>query len=149
MIKDAGRVLGVDPGEKRIGLSISDPTQTIASPLAVVEHQSRTEDAIKIISTAVEQGAVLIILGHPDDFDEEPSFQGRKSIRLRDELALQGNIPVQLWSEYGSTQEAQSARRKMGVPRAKRSGHLDDLAATVILQSYLNSQMDEEINENT
>ena len=149
MIKDAGRVLGVDPGDKRIGLSISDPTQTIASPLAVIEHQSRTEDAFKIINTAMEQGAILIILGHPDDLDEEPSFQGRKSIRLRDELTLQGNIPVQLWSEYGSTQEAQSARRKMGVPRKKRSGHLDDLAATIILQSYLNSQLDEEMNENT
>ena len=149
MIKDAGRILGIDPGDKRIGLSISDPTQTIASPLAVIEHQSRTEDAFKIISTAMEQGAVLIILGYPDDLDEEPSFQGRKSIRLRDELTLQGNIPVQFWSEYGSTQEAQSARRKMGVPRAKRAGHLDDLAATVILQSYLNSQIDDELNENT
>jgi putative Holliday junction resolvase len=148
MIKDAGRILGVDPGDKRIGLSISDPTQTIASPLTVIEHQSRTEDAFKIISTAMEQGAVLIILGHPDDLDEEPSFQGRKSIRLKDELTLQGSIPVQLWSEYGSTQKAQAARRKMGVPRAKRAGHLDDLAATVILQSYLNSQMDDELNEN-
>jgi putative Holliday junction resolvase len=149
MIKDAGRVLGVDPGDKRIGLSISDPTQTIASPLDVIEHQSRTKDAGKIINAAGEQGAVLIILGYPDDLDEEPSFQGRKSIRLRDELTLQGNIPVQLWNEYGSTKEAQSARRKMGVPRAKRTGHLDDLAATVILQSYLNSQLDEEINETT
>lgn len=148
MIKDAGRILGIDPGDKRIGLSISDPTQTIASPLAVIEHQSRTKDAFKIISTAMEQGAVLIILGHPDELDEEPSFQGRKSIRLRDELTLQGNIPVQLWNEYGSTQEAQNARRKMGVTRAKRAGHLDDLAATVILQSYLNSQMDDEMNEN-
>ena len=149
MIKDAGRILGVDPGDKRIGLSISDPTQTIASPLTVIEHQSRTENAFKIISTAMEQGAVLIILGHPDDLDEEPSFQGRKSIRLRDELTLQGNIPVQLGSEYGSTQKAQAARRKMGVSRAKRAGHLDDLAATVILQSYLNSQLDDELNENT
>ena len=149
MIKDAGRILGVDPGDKRIGLSISDPTQTIASPLTVIEHQSRTENAFKIISTAMEQGAVLIILGHPDDLDEEPSFQGRKSIRPRDELTLHGHIPVQLWSEYGSTQKAQAARRKMGVPRAKRAGHLDDLAATVILQSYLNSQLDDELNENT
>lgn len=148
MINYNGRILGIDPGEKRIGLSISDPSQTIASPLDVIDHRSRKEDAIKIISTAEENGAVLIIVGTPDELDQEPSFQGRKSIRLRDELLLQGNIPTQLWNEYGSTKEAQSARREMGVPRKKRTGHLDDLAATVILQSYLNTQQ-EKNNENT
>jgi putative Holliday junction resolvase len=148
MINHVGRILGVDPGEKRIGLAISDPSQTIASPLTVIEHQSRTKDAINIVNAALEQDAVLIIVGYPDELNEEPSFQGRKSIRLKDELLLQGNIPVQFWNEYGSTKEAQAARRKMGVPRYKRSGHLDDLAATVILQSYLDSQLDDEFNEN-
>ncbi len=143
-----GRVLGVDPGEKRIGLSISDPTQTIASPLIVIDHQSRSEDALRIINAAEEYEAVLIIVGTPDEMDQEPSFQGRKSIRLRDELLLQGSIPIQLWNEYRSTKKAQSARREMGVPRKKRAGHLDDLAATVILQSYLNAQQDKTRNEN-
>jgi len=147
MINNTGRILGVDPGDKRIGLSISDPTQTIASPLTVIEHQSRTEDAIRILSEALDNDAVLIIVGYPDENEYAPGFQGRKSIRLRDELRLRGDIPVKLWNEYGSTKEAQSARRKMGVSRQKRSGHLDDLAATVILQSYLDSQMDEGIDE--
>ena len=148
MENNPGRVLAVDPGEKRIGLAISDPTQTIASPLVVIDHISRTENAQKIINIAVEHGAVLIIVGCADGWDDNPGFQAKKSIRLRDILIDQGDIPIQLWSEYGSTQEAQSARRMMGVTRKNRSGHLDDLAATVILQSYLNSRMDGGINEN-
>jgi putative Holliday junction resolvase len=147
MAKDPGRVLGVDPGEKRIGLALSDPSRTIASPLTVIEHQSRAKDARQIIDTALQYGAVLIILGYAEDWDGEAGYQGRKSLRLKDELTALGDIPVQLWSEYGSTQAAQGARRKMNLPRKKRSGHLDDLAATVILQSYLDAQLDGEVKE--
>jgi len=147
MNKDPGRILGVDPGEKRIGLALSDPSQTIASPLEVIEHRSRKEDAQLIVKKAEENEVVLIILGYADDWDGKASYQARISLRLRDELLAVGNIPVELWSEYGSTQKAQIARRMMNTTRKKRTGHLDDLAATVILQSYLNSQTDGELNE--
>ena len=135
-----GRILGIDPGERRIGLAISDPSQTIASPMGVIEHKSRQEDAQLIINKAVENDVVLIVLGYADDWNGDPTIQGRSSIRLRDEILSAGTIPVELWSEYGSTKKAQTARRKMNTSRKKRAGHLDDLAATVILQSYLDSQ---------
>ena len=147
MKEDPGRVLGVDPGEKRIGLALSDPSQTIASPLEVIEHRSREEDAQLIIKKAAEKEVVLIILGFADDWDGKTSYQAKRSLRLRDELIAAGNIPVVLWSEYGSTQTAQTARRMMNTSRKKRAGHLDDLAATVILQSYLDSRLDGELNE--
>ena len=142
-----GRILGVDPGEKRIGLAISDPSQTIASPLGVIEHRSMKENAQLIITKAVENDVVLIVLGYADDWNGNPTYQGKSSIRLRDEILSAGNIQVELWSEYGSTKEAQSARRKMNTSRKKRAGHLDDLAATVILQSYLDSLMKGELDE--
>jgi putative Holliday junction resolvase len=139
-----GRILGIDPGEKRIGLAISDPTQTIASAVGVINHQSRQEDAKQIYNLAVEKDVVLIVLGYADDWDGKPTHQGNKTLRLRDEILALGNIQVHLWSEYGSTKKAQSARRLLNTSRKNRAGHLDDLAAVVILQSYLDSQQDGE-----
>ena len=134
-----GRVLGVDPGEKNIGLAISDPTGTIANPLSVIVHVARSEDARKIIQAAIEQEAVRIIVGQPLDSEGEIGPAARKSIRLAEEIRAQTELPVELWDETGSTQVARNARIAMGSRRKKRSGHLDSLAATVILQSYLDS----------
>ncbi len=67
-------------------------------------------------------------------------MQGRKAVRLAEVLQADGRFTILLWDESGSTQKAQAIRREMGVPRKKRSGHLDALAAAVILQEYLDTQ---------
>ncbi len=134
------RILGVDPGEKNIGIAISDPTATIANPLTVIKHSSRAEDAKVIANLAAENEAKLIILGQNLDEDGKPTFQGRKSTRLGGAIRAITDIPVQFWDESGSTKSARQARIDMNVSRKKRSGHLDELAATVILQSYLDSE---------
>ena len=133
------RILAVDPGEKRLGLAISDPSGTIANPLSVIQHSSRTFDAALIAQVANEQGAGQIVVGQALDDDGQPTPEGRRAARLADAIRLQTSLPVSLWDESGTTQAAQSAHRMMGVRRAKRKGHLDDIAATVILQSYLDS----------
>lgn len=134
------RILAVDPGEKRLGAAISDPTGTIANPLTVIKHVSRTIDAATIAQLAAEQQAGLIIVGHALDIDGTASPQGRRAERLAEAIRAQTDLPVELWDESGSTQAAQAARRAMGVSRRKRSGHLDDLAATYILQTYLDAR---------
>lgn len=136
---DPGRILAVDPGEKRLGLALSDPTQTIASPLIVLESQSMKIDALAILKEAEAQGAVLIIIGQPLHWDGTESAQSQKSTRLADLVKDIGTIPVELVDEFGTTQAAREARIKMNVSRAQRSGHLDDLAATILLQNYLDS----------
>jgi putative Holliday junction resolvase len=129
--------MAVDPGEKRIGLAISDPTATIASPLKVFQHVSRTLDAASIALAAAEQGAVLIVVGQALDGEGRVGPAARRAERLAEAIREQTSIPVVLWDESGSTQAARQARIQMGVSRAKRSGHLDEIAATYILQSYL------------
>jgi putative holliday junction resolvase len=136
---DPGRILAVDPGEKRLGLAISDPTRIIASPLDVILHQSRLEDAREILRIAVEQGATLILIGQALNWDGSPSPQAAGADKLADTIRAIGAIPVELVDEYGSTQKAQEIRREMNVTRNKRAGHLDDLAAAIILQNYLES----------
>ena len=134
------RILAVDPGSKNLGLALSDPTGTIANPLTIVKHVSRSEDAARIIQLALEHQAELIIVGQALDDEGIPNFEGRKAARLAAALRAQTDLQVILWDESFSTLTAQSARRELGAPKRKRRGHIDDLAATVILQSYLDAQ---------
>jgi len=130
-------VLAVDPGEKNIGLALSDPTGTIANPLVVIKHISRPRDATAITQVAVERGAACIVVGQALDENGQPTYTGRRALRLAAAIRTQTDIPVVLWDESSSTATARAARVAMGVSRNKRRGHLDKLAATVILQSYL------------
>ena len=134
------RILAVDPGEKRLGIAISDPSGTIANPLTVLRHVSRPIDAAAIAALASEHGAGLIIIGQVIDEQGNPTPQGRRSARLAAAIRTQTRLPVILWDESGSTQAARQARLQLGVSRAKRSGHLDELAATYILQTFLDAR---------
>ena len=131
------KILAIDPGEKKIGIAISDELGISAKPLAVIKHIQREKDAEQVAAIAAEKGAELIIVGQSLDEDGKPTFTGRKSARFAKALRTKTEIPVKLWDEFRSTQIARETRIKMGVSRKKRGGHLDDIAAAVILQSYL------------
>ena len=134
------RILAVDHGEKRIGLALSDPTATIASPLKVIEHISRLMDAAQVAAQAQENEVGLIVIGQSFDEEGRPNLAGRRAAKFAQTLQEQTTIPVVLWDESFSTQDAHAARIELGVPRKKRGGHQDALAAVVILQSYLDSR---------
>jgi putative Holliday junction resolvase len=134
-----GRILAVDPGEKRIGLAVSDETATIANPLGVVNHTARDADAKAVSTRANELGVVLIVVGQALDADGNIGPAARKAQRFADALRIHTSIPITFWDESGSTKTAQQTRRDMGVSKKKRSGHLDDLAAAIILQNYLDA----------
>ncbi|MFU8826404.1 MAG: Holliday junction resolvase RuvX [Brevefilum sp.] len=131
------KILGIDPGEKRIGVAISDPTGTIARPLCVIKHVAREADAERIAEIAQAEGVAIIVIGMALNADGEVGHQARKSQRFADVLRTKTAVPVELWDESGTTQAAQASRIALGVPRKKRQGHLDDLAASVLLQDYL------------
>ena len=134
------RILAVDHGEKRIGLALSDPTATIASPLKVIEHSSRLMDAAQVANLAEESEAGLIVIGQSFDEEGNPNLAGRRAARFAEALKEQTQVPVVLWDESFSTQDARTARIDLGVSRKKRTGHQDAFAAVVILQSYLESK---------
>lgn len=137
------RILAVDHGEKRIGLAISDPTGTIANPLTVITHASRVIDAAQVATIAADSKAGLIVIGQSLDEDGQPNLAGRRATRFANAVRQQTDLPVQLWDESFSTQKARVSRIRMGVSRKQRAGHLDEIAATVILQSYLDAQRGE------
>jgi putative Holliday junction resolvase len=133
------RILAVDHGEKHIGLAISDPTATIAGPLKVIEHISRLMDAAQVANLATENEVALIVIGQSYDEEGKPNLAGRRAAKFAEVLKEQTQIAVVLWDESFSTQEARAARIEMGVSRKKRAGHMDELAAVMILKSYLDA----------
>jgi len=143
-IRDGGwsialRIVAIDHGEKHIGLAISDPTATIASPLRVIRHVSRLLDAAQIANLAVENDVALIVIGQSYDEEGKPNLAGRRAAKFADALKEQTQIPIVLWDESFSTQDARATRIEMGVSRKKRAGHMDELAAVMILKSYLDA----------
>ena len=133
------RILAVDHGEKRIGLALSDPTGTVAKPLQVIKHVSRLLDAAQVADVATQHDAGLIVIGQSFDEEGNPNLAGRRAAKFAEALREQSSIPVVLWDESFSTQDARATRIEMGVSRKKRAGHMDELAAVMILKSYLDA----------
>jgi len=131
------KVLAVDPGDKRLGLAISDPTGTISRPLCVIEHEARAMDAQKIVKIAEQESVRLIVIGWALDSEGEVGYRARKSKRLADAVQDLTDVPVRMWDESGTTQAAIQSRIDMGVGRKNRQGHLDDVAASILLQDFL------------
>ncbi|MEP7137846.1 MAG: Holliday junction resolvase RuvX [Chloroflexota bacterium] len=134
------RILAVDHGEKRIGLALSDPTATFASPLSVIKHVSRLMDTAQVANLANENGVGLIVIGQSFDEEGNLNLAGRRAAKFAEALKEQTNIPVELFDESFSTQDARATRIEMGVSRKKRAGHMDELAAVMILRSYIETQ---------
>jgi putative Holliday junction resolvase len=134
------RILAVDHGEKRIGLALSDPTATIASPLQVIKHVSRLLDAAQVANLASDNEVGLIVIGQSFDEEGNPNLAGRRAAKFAEALKEQTNIPIELFDESFSTQDARATRIEMGASRKKRAGHMDELAAVMILRSYIDSR---------
>ncbi|PKN99901.1 MAG: Holliday junction resolvase RuvX [Chloroflexi bacterium HGW-Chloroflexi-4] len=132
-----GRIMAVDPGEKRIGLAISDETATLARGLGVIKHVSLKQDCIEITELAKKNEATRIIIGSPIGENNEDRPQTRHAQKVAEMLAEVSGLPVELWDENGSTNRAKEIRLESGAKRDKRGGHLDEVAAAVILQTWL------------
>ncbi|HEY3310148.1 MAG TPA: Holliday junction resolvase RuvX [Anaerolineales bacterium] len=133
------KILAVDHGQKNLGLAVSDETGMLARPLAIIPHISKALDAAQVAEQANEMAARRIIVGVSYDEAGEPNQAGRRAINFAEQLRLQTELPVELWDESLTTQDARAARIASGAPRKKRAGHLDDVAAAVLLQDYLDN----------
>jgi putative Holliday junction resolvase len=139
-----GRLMAVDPGEKHIGIAVSDPTATLASPLTVIDHVSLILDGAQIARLAEENQVRMIIVGLPTGGQGEEIPQTRHANKLIESIKNQTDLPIIGWDEWGSTQRARQTLIEMGSPRSKRGGHQDALAAAMILRVYIEAHMDGE-----
>jgi putative Holliday junction resolvase len=133
-----GRLLALDHGDKVIGLAVCDPSGTLARPLQLLYRRSRQEDFARIAHILAEQNAVGIVVGVPES---PPHIQGPTRAaavrRWAARLAAAVSVPVYLWNERYSTQDAEELLAAAGKKRPER---VDAHAAAVILQSFLDAQ---------
>ncbi len=135
------RILGIDYGEKRIGLAVSDEMEITARGIAVVERKSKKADLDAIARTLSESGAGAIVVGYPLRLDGSAGIQCEKVDRFIAALEEAFTIPVLAWDETLSTKEAEELMREAGVKRKKKRGMVDRIAAALILQDYLNKKV--------
>ena len=138
MSTDRGRLLGIDYGERRVGLAISDPTGTIASPAgAILRRAGKRPPVAEIIRRAESLEARGFVIGLPLDGngDETP-----RSVEVRGvaaELTKRTGLAVEMVDERYSTAAAKRAIHEMGGSSRDRKADVDALAATIILQQVL------------
>ena len=130
------RILGLDVGERRIGVAISTPEAGLAIPLRIIDVLDRESDVRSIVELARSENASLVIVGHPISMDGTVGPQARKIEAFAKTLREKGGLKVELYDERLSTAQARRAPSSAG----KRRAPVDDVAASIILQSYLDSQ---------
>jgi len=135
-----GRVLAVDPGSKRVGVAVSDPTGTIALALATVPAEPRDTLAARLGELVREQEASSIVVGLPRRMDGTEGPEAKAARALADELRKAARVHVELVDERLTTVAAERAMIEGGARRAARRQSIDRVAATLLLQSHLDSK---------
>jgi putative Holliday junction resolvase len=142
VVTAAGRVLGVDLGERRIGLALSDPTRTVASPHDVLTRTGdRTADHQAILAAAAAADATTIVVGLPISLSGRTGPAARAALAEVEELraACGPGIEVVAHDERLTTVTAERSLTEARVRRSARRRVVDKVAAAVMLQSWLES----------
>jgi putative Holliday junction resolvase len=137
------RSLGLDVGDKRIGLALSDPLGMLARPLSVLERIEDSADIQKITMLAAEQQVGMIIVGLPRSIDGTLGTQAHKVQQFAEQLKMASAVPVEYRDERYTTLIAKDLLEAGGKKKKRfsKKGEYDAAAAAVILQSYLNETM--------
>jgi putative Holliday junction resolvase len=137
----AGRLLAVDIGEKRIGLALSDPSQSLAHPLATITRRTGRRFPMQQLRRHLEEhqpvGVVMGLPVAPSGAEDERAANARAVGQL---IGDKTGLPVEYWDERMTTARALGAVRELGGSTRGREGDVDQLAATVLLQNYLDSR---------
>ena len=134
-----GRILGVDPGTVRIGLALSDPLGTIASPLGVLKITSLKDGARKIVAKAKENEASLIVIGLPLLLSGKEGQSAELARELAEQVKRRINTPIETFDERLTSKFAENVMHAGGVDSRAQRGRLDGVAAALMLQAYLDS----------
>jgi len=132
-----GKLLALDVGERRVGVAVCDATGMLARPLVTINRRSKRQDFERIERLVQEQGAEAVVVGHPINMDGSEGPQARHASRYASALGQAISVPVMLWDERLSSEEARLRLREAG--RHRRGQPIDAAAAAVFLQEYLDS----------
>ncbi|GGD05203.1 Holliday junction resolvase RuvX [Aquisalinus flavus] len=133
----SGPVFGLDLGTKTIGIAVSNPERSLATPVTTIRRKKFTQDAEAMLALATERRVTGIVLGLPINMDgtEGPRAQATRAFARN--LARLCDLPVAFWDERLSTAAAEREMIALDTSRARRAATIDEMAATYILQGAL------------
>lgn len=135
------RILSLDVGEKRIGIALSDPSGLIAQALKVYHATGpRAKDIAEIRKIIGEFEAARIVVGLPRNLDGSIGPKAQAIIRFAEDIGHSADVPVDMWDERFSTDEAHRIFDMASIKRHKRKGSIDMMAAQIILKGYLDAK---------
>lgn len=134
------RTMGLDVGERRIGVAISDPDERLAVPLRVLERRGGAADARAVAELARREGVGRIVVGLPVSLDGRLGPQARQTQSFAELLRAATDAEVVLYDERFSTTEAERHLRQLGMREREMRTRRDAVAAAIILQAYLDSR---------
>ncbi|OUN00865.1 MAG: Holliday junction DNA helicase RuvA [Firmicutes bacterium ZCTH02-B6] len=132
-----GRALGLDVGQRRIGVAVSDELGWTAQGVTVIERRSLREDVRRLAALAKQYGCARIVVGLPRRTDGRLGPEAQAVQAFGRQLESATGLPVEYWDERFSTAQARHTLLEAGVRRDRRRQVIDQLAASVILQAYL------------
>lgn len=135
-----GRILGIDYGEARSGLAMSDPSQIVATPLSAWEAKAGIPLLDHLRKLVAEEEIEEILLGLPRNMDGSMGGMAEAVLKLKEELAQSLGLPVSLWDERLTTVSAKRFVKENKMRTKKNKTALDTISAVLILQNYLDSK---------
>ncbi len=140
------RYLGLDVGTKRIGVAVSDELALLARPVLTLWRKKPREDVRSLARLARRHGCSGVVVGNPLHMSGEPSSLGAKIKALAEELSQFSGLPIVMWDERLTTRDAHQLLYEAGKPRQEHGALVDQVAAVLILQSFLNAKYNTKYN---
>lgn len=132
------RILGIDFGEKRIGLAVSDSAGRFAVPLETLRRTSDGQAIRQIIATALQREVECLVIGEPLNLDGSRGPASARASSFAHKLAAESGLPVEMTDETLTSVEAQERLREAGIDPRRHPEKVDAIAAQILLQQYLN-----------
>lgn len=134
------RIMGLDIGDKKTGVALSDPLELTAQGKTVLEFDTTPEQIEYIVGLVKQYNVDEIIIGLPKNMNGSLGPRAKKVLEIVEEVQTEVEIPVNTWDERLSTSAAEKTLIEADMSRAKRKDVIDKMAAVVILQNYLDSK---------
>ena len=131
-------ILAVDLGAARTGLAVRDSRETVAFPRGIIKEYNKEKLYKSIAEKAKEEKAELIVIGLPKNMDGSEGFKAEESYQAVAALKELTDLPIELWDERCTTISAHISLQMNGIETKKRKNVVDSVAATIILEDYLN-----------
>ena len=132
------KYLGLDLGTKTLGLAISDPLGIIATSYKILRHDEDYDSLLPMLKEEIEKNHIeALVLGFPKNMNNSVGERGEIALSFKEKLEEKFQLPVYMQDERLTTRQAESLLISNGTSRKKRKKVIDSLAATIILQSYL------------